>query len=63
VRSGPVLSWRDSEAARGLVAGGLAKRLKLPEAAVERMTDQFLNGLLTQLRSYPIGMRIDRWIK
>jgi len=53
------------EAVRSLIAkkGGIAKRLKLSEAAVEQMTDQFFDGLLTQLRSYPIGMRVDQWIR
>lgn len=41
---------------------GIAKRLRLPKAAVEQLTDQFVDGLLIQLRSYPIGMRIDQWI-
>lgn len=50
------------EAVRGLVATGVAKRMRLPEAAAEQLTDQFLDGLLTQLRSLPIGMRIDRWL-
>ncbi|MDP9476129.1 MAG: hypothetical protein M3R38_10680, partial [Actinomycetota bacterium] len=48
---------------RGLVAGGVGKRMRLPKDAVEQLTDQFFDGLLTQLRSYPIGMRIDRWIR
>ncbi len=51
------------EAVRGLVAGGVAKRMRLAEGAVEQLTDQFFDGLLTQLRSYPIGMRIDGWIR
>lgn len=51
------------ETVRGLVAGGVAKRMRLPEAAAVQLTDQFFDGLLTQLRSYPIGMRIDSWIR
>ena len=43
--------------------GGIAKKLKLPKATVKQLADQFFDGLLTQLRSVPIGMRIDRWIR
>lgn len=43
--------------------GGVAKKLRLPKAAVKQLADQFFDGLLTQLRSYPIGMRIDQWIR
>src|SRR5215218_6348235 len=35
---------------------------RLPDAALAQLTQQFLDGLLTQLRSYPIGMRLDAWI-
>jgi hypothetical protein len=34
----------------------------LPEAAKAQLTQQLLDGILTQLRSYPIGIRIDHWI-
>ena len=34
----------------------------LPEAGLRQFADQLCPGLLTQLRSYPVGMRIDRWI-
>ena len=43
--------------------GGVAKKLRLPKATVKQLADQFFDGLLTQLRSVPIGMRIDRWIR
>ncbi len=43
--------------------GGVAKKLRLPKATVKQLADQFFDGLLTQLRSYPIGMRIDQWIR
>lgn len=51
-------------AVRELVTGkgGVAKKLRLPKAAAEQVTDQFFDGIMTQLRSYPIGMRIDQWI-
>jgi hypothetical protein len=41
-------------------AGQLAH---LPDTARRQLAQQFLDGILTQLRSYPIGMRIDERIK
>jgi len=35
---------------------------QVSEAAKQQLAQQLLDGLLTQLRSYPIGMRIDRVI-
>jgi len=35
---------------------------QLPDAVRAQFAQQILDGLLTQLRSYPIGMRIDGWI-
>lgn len=35
---------------------------QLPDAVKADVAQQLLDGLLTQLRSYPIGMRIDSWI-
>ncbi len=43
--------------------GGVAKKLRLPKAKVRQLAEQFFDGLLVQLRSYPIGMRIDQWIR
>ena len=34
---------------------------KIP-AIVRSMTDNLLHGLLTQLRSYPVGLRVDAWL-
>ncbi len=34
----------------------------LPAAVKAQLAQQLTDGLLTQLRSYPIGMRIDSWI-
>jgi len=36
---------------------------RLPEAAIPMLVDKFFTGLLVQLRSLPIGMRIDTWIR
>lgn len=60
---GSSVSGRD--AVRDMVSGkrGIAKKLGLPKSGAEQLTEQFFSGLLTQLRSYPIGMRVDRWIR
>ena len=31
-------------------------------AVVRTMTDRLLHGLITQLRSYPVGLRVDAWL-
>src|SRR5207253_2522725 len=41
---------------------GLAEKLRLPERAAGEYATLLYDGLMTQLRSLPIGMRIDRWI-
>jgi len=53
------------EAVQGLLTeqGGVAKKLRLPKATMKQLAEQLLDGLLAQLRSYPIGMRIDQWIR
>ena len=38
---------------------GILKEYNLPVAAVKTVTDQLFDGLMTQLRSLPIGMRVD----
>jgi hypothetical protein len=38
------------------------KRMGLPQEAVRQLADQMFDGIMTQLRSYSIGMRIDRWL-
>jgi len=43
--------------------GGTLKPYNLPEAAVKTVTDQMFDGLMTQLRSLPIGMRVDAWLR
>jgi hypothetical protein len=42
--------------------GGPASKLKLPPSTRERLRDQLFDGLMLQLRSIPIGLRIDAWI-
>jgi len=36
---------------------------RLPDTVIPMLVDQFFTGLLVQLRSLPIGMRIDIWIE
>lgn len=38
------------------------RKQKLPDAVVGQLSDQFYNGLMLQLRSVPIGLRVDEWI-
>jgi len=38
------------------------KRMGLPETAVRELADKMFDGLMTQLRSLPIGLRIDKWL-
>lgn len=38
-------------------------KLGLPLQAIPQFADQLYSGLLTQIRSMPIGMRIDSWIQ
>jgi hypothetical protein len=41
---------------------GPGKKLKLSAEAIEGLRDQLFDGLMTQLRSIPIGFRVDSWI-
>lgn len=41
--------------------GDLLRDPKFP-AMLRSMGDTFLHGLLTQLRSYPVGLRVDGWL-
>lgn len=47
---------------RSLSSNKKIRRMGLPDPAVHQFADQLYNGLMTQLRSVPIGMRIDRWL-
>ena len=42
--------------------GGLAQTLHLAEPALAQYSGMLYDGLMTELRSLPIGMRIDGWI-
>jgi len=41
---------------------GPGRKLKLSPEAIEGLRDQLFDGLMTQLRSIPIGFRVDAWI-
>jgi hypothetical protein len=41
---------------------GPGKKLKLPPESISALRDQLFDGLMTQLRSIPIGFRVDSWI-
>jgi hypothetical protein len=41
---------------------GPGKKLKLPPETVSTLRDQLFDGLMRQLRSIPIGFRVDSWI-
>jgi hypothetical protein len=41
---------------------GPGKKLKLPSESISALRDQLFDGLMTQLRSIPIGFRVDSWI-
>jgi hypothetical protein len=41
---------------------GPGKKMKLPPETVEVLRDQLFDGLMTQLRSIPVGFRVDSWI-
>ena len=43
-------------------ADGPGAKLKLPAETVAGLRDQLFEGLMTQLRSIPIGFRVDSWI-
>jgi len=38
------------------------KKLSLPASAVRAYADHIFDGLMTQLRSAPIGLRVDSWL-
>jgi hypothetical protein len=41
---------------------GPGTKLKLPPESIATLRDQLFDGLMTQLRSIPIGFRVDSWI-
>jgi hypothetical protein len=47
---------------RTVSANKQLKRMGLPPEAIKQVANQLFDGLMTQLRSLPIGLRIDRWL-
>lgn len=47
---------------RALAGNKKIKRMGLPDTAIRQVAEQLFNGLMTQLRSVPIGLRIDDWL-
>ena len=41
---------------------GPGKKMKLSSESISTLRDQLFDGLMTQLRSIPIGFRVDAWI-
>jgi len=41
---------------------GPARKLRLQPDVVEKLGDQLFDGLIVQLRSIPVGFRVDAWI-
>jgi hypothetical protein len=42
--------------------GGIASRFGIPSNSIRALASQMTSGLLVQLRSVPVGLRIDKWI-
>ena len=42
--------------------GGIGTKLRLSESTARQYSNMLADGLITQLRSIPIGMHIDQWI-
>src|SRR5262249_44960846 len=55
---------RGREIVQNLLSGpdGPARKLHLSPPAVEKLRDQLFDGLMLQLRSIPVGLRVDAWI-
>jgi hypothetical protein len=42
---------------------GILSKMRLPPAAAGNIVDEVFRGAMLQLRSMPIGMRVDRWLR
>lgn len=42
---------------------GVASKLSLPKEIVTQLCSQFYDGIMLQLRSVPIGLRVDSWLR
>lgn len=48
---------------RSLTGNKKIRKMGLAEPAIRQFAEQLYSGLMTQLRSVPIGLRIDSWIR
>jgi hypothetical protein len=59
--AGSSLGWKEIE---GLIAEHLRqKRISFPTEIRSKLVEQFFGGIIQQLRSYPIGLRVDSWLR
>jgi hypothetical protein len=57
-------SWRGRKEIEKLFGDHLRKKgMSYPNEARSKLVDQFFNGIIQQLRSVPIGLRIDSWLQ
>ena len=42
---------------------GIVAKLRLPPSAVGSLVNEFYHGAMLQLRSVPVGVRVDRWLR
>jgi len=42
--------------------GGIATKYRLKKAQIEEIRTQFLSGMITHLRSVPVGLRVSEWL-
>jgi hypothetical protein len=47
---------------QALASNKKVRKMNLPDHVLKQFTDQIYDGLMTQLRSVPIGIRIDEWL-
>ncbi len=47
---------------RALEGNKKIRKMGLREPAIRQFAEQIFNGLMTQLRSVPVGLRIDKWL-
>jgi hypothetical protein len=57
-------TWRGRKDVEKLLAEQVRhNRLNYPKSAQENLRDQFFDGLMLQLRSVPVGLRVDEWVR
>jgi hypothetical protein len=57
-------SWRGRKETEKLITEHLRKKgMSLPKETRSKLVEQFFGGIIQQLRSVPIGLRIDSWLQ